>query len=388
MLAYNNKTLDHLNIQQEAATAYRKKCITDQEYGAVQAAYPVDFYTPNPYIRIGLFILTLVILSASLGLLALMFLDAMKDAFAGLLIFAGLATYGVLEYFVQTKKHYQSGVDDALLWMSATLLLCGINIMMELEISVFAQCMLVFLISLYATLRFADTLMSVIAFLALLSMVFDRATVSGDLAKMVLPFLLATISLVIYLLMKRGEKANALRYYKSCFMVVQIVALVTLYISMNYFVVRETGSMLFGPYPEDMQGIPLGWLFWGFTVAIPVVYIYFGLKKKDTILLRAGLILVAAIVFTIRYYHSVAPLEVAMLIGGLVLIGLAYGCIKYLKTPRHGLTDENTDDPHFLDKLHLESVIIAETYTAQAPVPDDFQFGGGTGGGGGASGTY
>lgn len=388
MLAYNNKGLDHLDIQEQAATAYRKKCITDQEYAAVQAAYPVDFYTPNAYIRIGLFILTLVILSASLGLLVLMLLDAMKDVYAGLLIFAGLATYGVLEYFVQTKKHYQSGVDDALLWMSATLILCGINIMMDLEVSVFAQCMLVFLISLYATLRFADTLMSVIAFLALLSLVFERATVLGDLAKIVLPFLLLAISLVVYLLMKRGEHVNALRHYKSCFMLVQIAALLTLYISGNYFVVHETSIMLFGSYPEDMQGMPMGWLFWILTVAIPVIYIYFGLKKKDTILLRAGLILVAAIVFTIRYYHSVAPLEVAMLIGGIILIGLAYGCIKYLKTPRHGLTDENTDDPHFLDKLHLESVIIAETYSPQAPVADDFQFGGGTGGGGGASGTY
>jgi len=388
MLAYNNTGLDHLNIQQEAATAYRKKCITDQEHAAVQGAYPVDFYTPNPYIRIGLFILTLVILSASLGLFGLLLLEALPDIYAGLIIFAGLAIYGILEYFVQSKKHYQSGVDDALLWMSAALILCGLNLMMDLEISVFAQCMLVFLIALYAALRFADTLMSVVAYLALLSMVFERATVLGDFAKLILPFLLLAISLVVYLLMKRGEQLSTFRHYKQCFMVVQIVALVTLYISGNYFVVRETSNMLFGLDPEEGQGIPLGWLFWMLTVAIPVIYIYLGLKKKDTILLRAGLILVAAIVFTIRYYHSVAPLEVAMLIGGLVLIGAAYGCIKYLKTPRYGLTDENTDDPHFLDKLHLESVIIAETYTPQAPVTDDFQFGGGTGGGGGASGTY
>ncbi len=388
MLAYNNTGLDHLNIQEEAATACRKKCITAQEYAAVQAAYPVDFYTPNPFIRIGLFILTLVILFASLGLFALMLLDALKDVVAALLIFAGLVTYGILEYFVQTKKHYQSGVDDALLWVSAILILCGINAMADFDISVWGQCILVFLLSLYAALRFADTLMSIVAFLALLGIVFERATVLGDLAKMVLPFLLLAISLGVYLLMKRSEKISAFRHYKRCCLLVQIVCLVTLYISGNYFAVRETSATLFGPYPEDMQGMPMGWFFWILTVAIPVIYIFLGLKRKDTILLRAGLILVAGVVVTIRYYHSVAPLEIAMLIGGLILIGLAYGCIKYLKTPRYGLTDENTDDPHFLDKLHLESVIIAETYTQQAPVTDDFQFGGGSGGGGGASGTY
>jgi hypothetical protein len=96
---------------------------------------------------------------------------------------------------------------------------------------------------------------------------------------------------------------------------------------------------------------------------------------------------VAAIVFTIRTYHSVAPIEVAMTLGGFILIGLAYGVTKLLLPSRNGFTSEQTDDDK-TDAIQLEAVIIAQSFNQQAPQGNQFDFGGGSGAGGGASGSY
>jgi hypothetical protein len=65
--------------------------------------------------------------------------------------------------------------------------------------------------------------------------------------------------------------------------------------------------------------------------------------------------------------------------------------IRYLKTPRHGFTSQEGSSKHLLENLHLESLLIAETFggptVVKAPT-NDFQFGGGSGGGGGGGGEY
>jgi len=85
----------------------------------------------------------------------------------------------------------------------------------------------------------------------------------------------------------------------------------------------------------------------------------------------------------------VAPLEVAMTLGGIGMIGIAYALIRYLKTPRHGFTEASSDERHAMEALQIESLVIAQTMShAATPRPDQFEFGGGSGGGGGASGDY
>jgi hypothetical protein len=177
------------------------------------------------------------------------------------------------------------------------------------------------------------------------------------------------------------------RHYSGCLEMIQILSLITLYLAGNYFVVREASNEMFDLYLQPGQSIPGGWIFWIFTVIIPPIYIFAGIRKKDSILIRTGLFLVAAIVFTIRSYHSVAPIEVAMTFGGIILIALAYGITKLLHPSRNGFTSEQTDDDK-TDAIQLEAVVIAQSFQQHGPQGDQFDFGGGTGEGGGASGSY
>lgn len=380
MIAYNQEQLDNREIIEEAEKAFKKQYITAEELAQIKAAHPVTLYTPNMYLRIGLFILTLIISIFSFGFLCLIMLGgASEKLFGGLSVFFSIGAYIVLEMLIREKKHYKSGADTALMWISGSMMITGIFLFGHTDNDVFLT-WLIFAFSTWFTIRFADMAM---AWVAQLSFLFGIIRIFLGL-KLIVPFLVMGISFGIYYLLRQLLKDEKHRHYSTCFQGMQVLALLTLYVGGNYFVVNEVNKNLF----EDSKGLPLGWIFWILTVALPLIYLYYGLRSKDKIFVRTGLVLVAAIVFTIRYYHSVAPLEVAMTIGGLIMIGLAYGVIRYLKEPKHGFTSEEEEEKGTLEALQLESLVIAQTMKAGPQPKENFNFGGGTSGGGGASGDY
>ncbi len=81
------------------------------------------------------------------------------------------------------------------------------------------------------------------------------------------------------------------------------------------------------------------------------------------------------------------PVEIEMLIAGVVLIAVSYALIKYLKTPKSGFTSEDLY-PFKRNTLNAEALIIAETFDKQQPTQNSGLYGGGSGGGGGATGEY
>lgn len=105
MIAYNKEWLHNLQTRNEINKAVEQGCITQLEKEQVFAAYPAGFYSPNIFVRIGLFILTMIIVQFSLGLVALMFFSATKvDSFGAMFIFYSLLIYGGLEFMVKKKS--------------------------------------------------------------------------------------------------------------------------------------------------------------------------------------------------------------------------------------------------------------------------------------------
>jgi uncharacterized membrane protein YgcG len=386
MIAYNKLWLDNAALQEEVAEAYRKQCLSADERTRIHEAYPVGFYTPNPYIRIGLFLLTAVIVSFSLGLFMLVFSSGLEHAWRGLLFFFGIGIYGVLELFVKDKKHYRSGVDDGLLWMSMALIFTAVTI--DTDQPVWLYCALAFALTLYFTLRFADRLMAIAAVAALLAFIFHAYLLIGAMARITVPFVIMAASLLLYLLSRRWADNERWRHYLHCCKMMEISSLIAIYLAGNYFVVRELSNEMFYLGLQPGQSIPAGWLFWIFTIIIPLLYIYLGVRKKDSILLRTGVVLVAAAACTVRQYHSIMSIEAIMALCGVLLIGISYALIRYLHTPKHGFTAHPPDETRLLEKLQAESLIITETF-AEPPTPaPGFKFGGGSGGGGGANGSW
>lgn len=383
MIAYNSTSFKNLRIKQAAISAGKKGLLVPAEVEAVLQAYPSHFYTPDFFIRVGLFVLTYVIMSFSFGLFALLSIqDIEKNAGIIFFIFAALSI-AALEYTIREKRHYQSGIDDALLYGGIISILAGINIAFEPGNSV--MYLLTFFLTGISVIRYADRLLAAVCFLSLLVVIFDFTTASFVIAKSFAPFAIMLVSLLVYFFVKKKAVTENLLVYDKCLVVVEALSLVTLYVAGNYFAVREMSNVMFDLQLQPGQSIPYGFVFWISTIIIPLLYLAIGIQKKDLVLLRTGLILVAAMVFTIRNYYALMAIETVLVISGSVLIFISWWLIRYLAVPKSGFTANTTHDDS-LFKKQIESLVIAETFGQQQS--SGTQFGGGSFGGGGASGDY
>jgi hypothetical protein len=387
MIAYNKEWLDNLYLHKELAEANKKNCISMEELKACKEKYPVRFYMPNFFVRIGLFFLTVVIAIFSFGLIALMTSVSNSGSFSGLLLFFSLLAYGTLEFIVRMKYHYKSGADDALIWMTAIFVITASNLYGD--ISSLQNAIIIFSVSLYMTLRFANMLMSAIACISLLAVIFFGYTRLGEMAKATVPFLIMLNSAIIYFIITAKQFREKGMRYADCLLMGKMACLFCLYAAGNYYVVREAGISMFQLDLKEGQGIPFGWLFWIFTIVIPFLYLSRGIQKKDIVLMRSGLVLIPVIIFTVRYYYHILPVEAAMIVGGVAMIAIGYSLIRYLSKPKHGFTDEEIDNAHPNTAKQLESLVIAQTFAqTKTQANNNTAFGGGSGGGGGAGGDF
>ncbi len=393
MIAYNKTWLSNRLLHQHAEHAQQSGCLTEGEVGAIRAKYPVDFYNPGIVVRAGLFILTVIIAAFTMGLAGTTLAGLSIFSSPGVLLFFGLITYGVLEFMIKSKNYYKAGVDDALLWLSAGMfsgaflwLLMNWNTNaydnQPVIISAF-----VLLLSLFLALRFTNLLMACLGCLALLSLIYFGWQHLGAFGTATLPFAIIVSSGLIYGLIRRLEGYAGAKYYQGCLDAVQVISLSAGYAAGNYFVVDQLNALLHGGAHQPLR---LGFFFWGWTAAVPLALLWAGIRSKNTILLRTGLLLILAPVCTLRYYVYVLPLDVALTLAGIVLIIIVYAVARYLKTPKNGFTTANLNRNDVLDRLKAESFIVSDLsgHISEAPQAPANPFGGGSFGGGGSSGDF
>jgi hypothetical protein len=385
MIAHSRQALDNRDIQQDAKEALARGVITEAEYQRITEAHPFKLYTPNVFIRIGLFLLTVLSVACGLGLFILATLSGGEHTLSIIVIFWGIAAYIALEVVIRSRGMYRAGVDDALLWLAGGLLFAGINLF-SYNFSLSLESGMIFVIALWGLIRYADRLMGLIAYGALIYLIFNRIITGGAVESSI--FVIMTLSAIIYFLITSMSLDGSLRRYRGCLSLLRMAALLTFYLSGNYYVVKNIDASIH----SQTTPVALGLLWWAFTGIVPIGYIAAGIRKKDTILLWTGLALVAGAIFTVRYYYHLLSAEAAMIIGGCILLGGAYGLIRYLHNPRHGFTSLASAEPapRLLKDLTVESLILAETFRSIPTQPTDQpgRFGGGSGGGAGAGGTY
>jgi uncharacterized protein with PQ loop repeat len=156
------------------------------------------------------------------------------------------------------------------------------------------------------------------------------------------------------------------------------LSLLLFYASCNYFVLQQANETYF-----ENPTVVLAPLFWFLTFAIPIFYIYQGLKQKNRLILSVGLLGIAAGVATFRNYFHVVPMEIAAIIAGAILLAIAYFSIQYLKRHQTPFTyDEDGEKPFY---QQAESLIIAQSLGGTPPQEGEKPlFDGGDFGGGGA----
>ena len=387
MIAYNTEWLNNLLIGEELQTAFKKENITTEEYSAAKKLYPVGFYTPNIYIRAGLFILTLIIIGFSYGLIFILFNESNIGNIFSILCFTfSVLCYVTLELIIKKKHHFKSGVDDALLWASGGLLYAAIFLVSDMNFVI--PMIFIFIYSIYLTHRFANALMgAVILYSGLLILSLSFFTLLRYTGIFVNLFLFIISGFTYFLSKKAALKIN-FKFYKNAFIVIQVVALILAYKNINYYFVLFYMQLNDGKGASNFASV-LSILIWILTISLPFCYIYMGIKNKDRLIGRVGLVLIVAIVFTIRQFYSLLPIEILMLSGGVILIALAYYLSEYLQPEKYGFTSLPVSAELSNGRSQIESLIIAETFSGMPqPTTSTTNFGGGNFGGGGASGEF
>lgn len=396
--AYNIDTIKNSFLKKKAAFWHANQLISDQQYAAILKQYSSSFQTSNVFVKIGLFIFICFIALASLGIYSLMFSAIMysSDSSVGFwiftcLLFAG-ACFFILESFIKNKNIYNSGTDEALLYIGLIFLALTIFLVTN-EISTNSP-LLFFFTALpfiaFAVLRYADRITTIALCFCVYAILFLLLMKLGAIAKLIMPFAFMLFSAVLYFQSKNYKTKSELFYWRSCIEVVEFLALLVFYTACNYYVIRESSVEFFNMDLQPGENIPLAFVFYILTAAVPLLYIYFGLKQKDKTLLWSGLVLLAASSLTFKYYFSLGHPEIALTAAGIVLIGVAYFAINYFKTPKHGITfEEQIDEDSFL-KTNAEALIIVESLTQKSTSvsQDGVEFGGGQSGGAGSGGSY
>jgi hypothetical protein len=231
-----------------------------------------------------------------------------------------------------------------------------------------------------------DRLITALAFAVLIYLIFDLVSNSGPIGKAVCPFVICLTTFLIYQLVKRYAYAEKWIIWKDNFNILELLCLLTLYLSVNYFIVRELNAVLNNDYSSAQ--IPLAWLFYVTTATIPLLYIYFGVTKKDRLQLQLGMLLITFAVFTFKYYFSLGHHEITITLAGVFMIGVAWVVNKLLKTPKIGLTVTKEDLENEFNLSDAEAVVIAETLGKGSAQENNFGFGEGNFGGGGSGGKF
>ncbi len=396
MKAYNEQWIYNRTVLEQAGRWHRQKVLTDEQMKSVLRTYPVEFRQTNGFLEIGLFLFTTVAIMACYLLPASLFLALSESSVIyGLFNMATGVIIGLVgNLLINRRLLYRNGIDNAFVVMMAGFLAFGFNQLVSTELSIAAHCFLTLPLLLVILWYYGDTLVAFFVVATVYAGVFD-GLLSYGWGKDALPFVMMALSLVLYLGTRRIQRSNPTdTYYTDPLNLVQWISLIVLVASGNYFVVRELNGVLLErtpgiPLPKEAPEISLAALFWLLTFLIPGSYVGRGFSKKDRMLLVLGFLGLIGATATVHEYAALVPLNVALTLGGGILIGLAVVGIRYVAQPKHGFTDEPDDDSPNEFFTHAATVAIVQaTGTATQEHKDTLRFGKGDFGGGGAEGKY
>jgi len=387
MIAYNETDLNNLSLQEFASKALKTELITKEEYNNILLQHPVRFYSPNIFLRIGLGLLVSIISSAIIGLLLLLS-DAKEPA--PIIFFMGIASIIALELCIKRWKHYRSGIDDLLLHSGILYLLLFVsfqfNFRQEILLSAFA-----FLLYSMASLRYLDRLAAILAPGALISLIYNIFDQWNVQQNSVVYFVVAAIMALMALVIHQIQKKAFFIIQHQVLQLAKYTAMIACYASLHYYVVEQNLLVNNHMVANAKKPVFLVWFHWAWTILLPVCALYYGLWKKDRPWIRIGITLIIAIFF---YWQSeFTPLEhdIAAVLYGILLVGISYFCINYLKTNNSNYTDEIDSGEN--NWKWVESLAVSAGFSGQASAgvtneSGGTNFGGGTFGGGGAGSEF
>lgn len=391
--AYNEELLENTFLREEAEALENAGFIHSSQGDLIEKQLLAYQRHSNVLARIGIFILACLVYSSTCGLISFLILLGGNN-YRGMFFMYMLVGFAGLELLIRRMKYFANGADDAFLIGAQIATVCFVgNILFEGSDEKWWPLFLTTaLMGSICCVRYVDRFSALLSCLGVTALVIDVLIESGETGKSLLPFALLFLAVGIYFLVQKlRSSANEKGYYTKSLNVCYGYSLVLFYVATNYFVVREANEILMSNPLAPGEDISLAYLFYAFTLLTPPVYMYVAIRKKNRMLFWIGLISLACTIATIRYYHSVMPLEVALLLGGGLIFLAAYLSMKKLRERAEGLTFEKDKFQSSEELLNAEALILIQNFSpkvVESGGTNGTDFGGGEFGGGGSGETY
>lgn len=390
MKAYNPLWSENDFIQKTAEKWLKQGFLSKVESSEIEKTYPHNYYDPNVFLKIGLFIFTILATSFSIGIMSI-FLVGIYDANLNLALVIQSLLIGsvfvfLLENLIKNRQLYHSGVDNALIYMALGAFCTSIYFFFD-KLNLPTWLFLVIFLPLFVatTIRYAESVVCTLTYFLIVG-IFVTITLESFWGKTLLPFIIMIVSIGIYFLVKILSARKDNLYYETCLTILKTLSLITFYLGGNYLIVREGNALINNLYLSTSPQVAFAPIFYFFTSVIPIAYVCFGLHYRDRLILILGLITLGFSIFTYFFYFSIIPVEIALTLSGILLISLSGGLIHYLKTAIQGFTYQPDDE---FEGFNLEAMLMSQIIQSKIPYQGDtFRFGGGDSAGGGAGEKY
>lgn len=387
MILHDKNLLNNLALVEEAETLQNGGFISKEQTKLIKNALPVFRSQNNILVRLGFFLLGSFLYLSICGAISLIGLSG-EDFYFKICcyLFAGVGVVGA--EFLANQKYYRHGLDDA--FILGILLNIGFAIAITTEGYEVIVAIFVAIASFITYKRYLHLLSMLVFCLASSAVLFFGMFEIGDIGKTILPFVAMLTAAGFYFFTKNRIKSLTEAYYYNGLILANSFCLILFYLSCNYLVVRELSFELLGVDVLLGQDIPFAYFFYAFTFIVPIVYLVQALKTRDRIMLWISFAAIGFSIFTIRFYYSVLPIEVALTLGGLVMFAIAYFSIQKLKNKEEGLTFKPDRINNSNAILNAEALIVASTFGMKPEVKTDspMDFGGGGFSGGGSGGSF
>lgn len=374
LFAYNKEKVENLLIEEKSYRLFNERVIDKKTFLDIQKNTADQLYSPGFFVRFGFLILTAIISLLIFGLGLLAAIDSGEKGIAILSLFSGIIGIFIAELFISEKKHFQSGIDDALLLLSGIAIVSFAGFMFNSERAAIIASVIV---SAFLTIRYTHqvaTITSVISIVFLVMEMFHNANPYLVIAIQLIPLAIIIIATTIAV-----NKGKHIVYFKTL-QLLKYTAIITMYAFLNYLFINER---FFYSFDIEINKSPTN-LIWIATFLFPIITFIYAFRQKEIWLLRISVVLFLLSVIGFYQYYPFIPTEWALSIIGIIAIIKALFLIKYFNPFKLGYTSKPLTPVDSILQDQLGGAVITENITTPQPDGNSTKFGGGSFGGGGA----
>lgn len=390
LFAYDLNALERRETAIQSKMLAKRKVITEEQNSQIQKVFVSDFYTTSITVWILLFLATFVGIITILGpMVYIAFTNNISDDSLG--IFAMLLGLSFLIFnefwLIRVNKHFRSGLVDALFITGVGFIVGGAAAVYDLEL--LSVLFLSFAFSTIIAIRYLHRFALLCSIYLVCSIIILACSYGGSSIHGLIPFIFIVVFTVLFFAATRLQKRYRHVAFEDHFTLLRAACLLLIYLSGNYFMVLSVGYELLGVSYSSVEDIPMSGFFLTYTIFIPLLYLFLGIRFKSILFVRIAVLILALAIFTIHVIFELLAIEVFLTLCGGLMIAVSLVLLNYLKVIKNGFTRDKLLDDKW-NSEDLSAYIISQTsLDTSTNIPQDqTDFGGGNFGGGGAGSSY